>query len=91
MMSRVHEIRFGIAHHAPWPRVPDRALVLDTIELIGASICDKYSGSMKITTHLDHIGHWKTASGTTWSNSWTHRVFIINTRRDDIGGKNGRW
>ena len=27
-----------------------------------------YSVTMKITTHLDHIGHCKTASGANWSN-----------------------
>ena len=27
------------------------------------SIYDKYSGSVNITTHPDHIGHCKTASG----------------------------
>jgi len=31
-----------------------------------------YSGSMKITTHLDHIGHCKTSSGTNWSYRWGH-------------------
>jgi len=51
---------------------------------IGASFYDKYSGLMKITTHLDYISHCKTASGTSWSNRWTYRVFIINTRFDEI-------
>ena len=51
-------------------------------DFIRTSICDKYSGSMKITTRLDHTSHCKTASGTNWSNRWTYRVFIINTRRD---------
>ena len=32
-------------------------------DFIRTSNCDKYSGSMKITTHLDHISHCKTASG----------------------------
>jgi len=50
--------------------------------LVRAIIFYKYSGSMKITTHLDHISHCKTASGTNWSNRWTSRVFIINTHRD---------
>ena len=49
--------------------------------LIRTSIEDKYSGSMKLTAHLD-ISPCKTASGTNWSNGWTYRVFIINTRRD---------
>ena len=31
-------------------------------------IYDRYSGSMKITTHLDHISHCKTS----WSNGWTY-------------------
>ena len=43
---------------------------------------DKYSGSTENTTHLNHISHRKTASGINWSNRWTYRVFIINTRRD---------
>ena len=49
-------------------------------DLIRTSIYDKYSGSMKITTHLYHISHYKTSSGINWSNRWTFRVFIMNTR-----------
>ena len=30
---------------------------------IRTSMCDKYSGSMEDTTHLDHMSHCKTASG----------------------------
>ena len=37
---------------------------------------------MKITTCLRHISHCKIAFGTSWSNRWTYRVFIIHTRRD---------
>ena len=37
----------------------------------------EYLCSMKITTHLDHIGHCKTASGTNWSNRWTYRALAI--------------
>ena len=37
---------------------------------------------MKITSHLDHISHCNTASGTNWSNRWTCRVSNIKTRRD---------
>ena len=51
---------------------------------IGASVYDEYSGSIKITTHLGHISHCETASGTNRSNRWTQRVLIINTRRDEI-------
>jgi len=36
---------------------------------------------VKITTHLDHISHFKIASGTNRSNSWTHRVFMTHTRK----------
>ena len=53
-----------------------------TCNFIQTSIYEKYSGSMKITPHLDHIRHCKTASGTNWSNRWTYRVFMINTRRN---------
>jgi len=54
----------------------------DACDLIRTSIYDKYSGSMKITTRLDQISHRKISSGTNWSNSWTYRVFLINTHRD---------
>ena len=36
------------------------------------SMHDKYSGSMKITTHLDHISHCKIASGQKGSNAWKY-------------------
>jgi len=48
------------------------------------SIYNNYSGSIKITIRLDHISHCKKASSKSWSNGWTYRVFIINTRRDKI-------
>ena len=38
--------------------------------LIRTSVDDKYSGSMKITTHLRHISHCKTYSCMHWSNRW---------------------
>ena len=37
---------------------------------------------MKVTTHLDHISKFKTASDANWSSRWTYRVFITSTRRD---------
>jgi len=58
-------------------RPPPHASVRGIIRM---SICDKYSGSIKITTHLDHISHCKEISGTNLSNRWTYRLFIINTR-----------
>ena len=51
-------------------------------DLIRTSECDKYSGLIKIITHLDHISHCETASGTNWSNRWTYQVSLTNTRRD---------
>ena len=51
-------------------------------DLIRTSLCDIHSGSTKITTHLDHISHCKTTSGTNWSIGWRYRGFIISTRRD---------
>ena len=36
-------------------------------DLIRTSVHDTYSGSMKITTHLDRISDHKTASDTNWS------------------------
>jgi hypothetical protein len=49
------------------------------------SIYDKYSGSMKITTRLNHMSHCKTASGKNRPNDWTYRVCIVNTHRDGLG------
>ena len=43
---------------------------------------DEYSGSAKITAHLDHISHCQTASWSNESNIWTYQVSIVNTRRD---------
>ena len=51
-------------------------------EIIRKSMYDKNSGSVKITTHLEHISGCKTASGTNCSKIWNYRVFIINTHRD---------
>ena len=45
---------------------------LQVEDFIRPSIFDKYSGSMKVTAHLDHVSRCKTASGTTWSDRWTH-------------------
>ena len=33
-------------------------------DLMRTSICDRFSISIKMTTHRDHISHCKTASGT---------------------------
>ena len=46
------------------------------------STYDEYSGSMKITTRLDHTSRCKPASGINWSKRWTCRVLIMNARRD---------
>ena len=43
---------------------------------------ENYSGSMKITTHLDHISDCKTSSGTNVSSIWTYWVFIMHTHRN---------
>ena len=40
-------------------------------------VYDRYLGSTKITTHLDHTGRCKIASGTNWSNRWTYRVSAL--------------
>ena len=51
-----------------------------------STICadDKYSISMKISTHLDYTSHYQTSFGTNWSKLLTFRVFIIDTNRDEI-------
>ena len=68
------------------------SLVLGTLEadIIRASIYDKCGGSTKITTHLDHISHYKTTSSKNRLKRWTYRVCIINTRRDEIRTSSGR-
>ena len=50
--------------------------------LIRTCIRDKYSVSVNITTHLDQFSHYKTVSGTIWSNRWTYLAFSTNTHRD---------
>ena len=40
-------------------------------------VYDQYSGSIKIPTHLGHVGHCKTASGENSSSKWTYRASII--------------
>ena len=52
--------------------------------VLRTSIHDKYSGSMKSTARLDHIGLCKAASSTFISNRWTYRTFLKNTHRDQI-------
>ena len=52
------------------------------VDFIRTNSYDKFSGSTKFTTHLDHISHGKTSPGTDWSNRCTNRVSIINTHRD---------
>ena len=42
---------------------------------IPKTIYHEISVSMKFTTHLDHVSHCKTASGTNWSERWTYRVW----------------
>ena len=39
---------------------------------------------MKITTHLDNYSQGETASVTNWSNTWTHRILIIDAHRNEI-------
>ena len=70
-----------LEQRGPSPYLPVPALQGGS-NLIRTSIYDKYSGSVKITTQLDHIGHCKTAYATNWSKRWNYRVFIRNTRRD---------
>ena len=60
-------------------------------DLIRTSICDKYSGSMKITTHLDDICHGQYSPVTNWLKRWTNQIFIVNTRRDYIIEKHSPW
>ena len=64
------------------PSVSTYRIVVNFI--IRMIVYDEYSGSMKITSHLDHVSHCKTASGTNWSNRWTSRVSMINTRPNEI-------
>ena len=72
---------------SPFPRVPLGLVITrgqGNVNLIQMSMNDKHLGSMKMTTHLDHISRCKSASGTNQSSRRTYRVFFINTRRDQI-------
>ena len=53
-----------------------------------ASIQDKHAGSIKVTTHLNHISHCQAASGTGWLNRWTHRVYYKHSPR--LNGGSGQ-
>ena len=57
-------------------------LEVGEVDLIRTSFHGKYWGSIKITTHVDHISHCRIASGKNWWNRWTYRLFITNTRSD---------
>ena len=68
---------------------PEKRLALPSEEvftrnLIRVSIHEKISGSIKVTTHLNHISHCKTYYGKRWSNRWTYQVSLMNAVRDSI-------
>ena len=62
----------------------EAAHVLSQRDLVRTSICDKHSGSMKITTHLDYILHCKNIPASSWLKQWIYRVFVKSTLRDSI-------
>ena len=78
---RVEGWQDGVPVHARSGSATETPFQL-SLSLIPTTIFHKYSGSMKITTHLDHFSHCETTAGTNWSNRWTYRVFIIHTGRD---------
>ena len=47
-------------------------------------IYDRYSGSMIMTSHLDHVSHCTAALRTNWSNRRAIREIVIGTDRDSI-------
>ena len=47
---------------------------VEGLDFIRTTLYNQYSGSTKITTHLDHTGHCKTTSGSNWSRRQTYRV-----------------
>ena len=53
-------------------------------DLTGRAFLIDTAAQLKMNTHLDHISHFQTVSGTNCSKRWTYRVFIINTRRNQI-------
>ena len=58
----------------------DRLVVVRRI--VEEPVYDRYSGSIKITSHLDFISQCRATPGTHWSRRWTIRVFVINIRHD---------
>jgi hypothetical protein len=72
---------WAVSHEPGAPVVfgADFAECLGTV--IPTTIYHEFSGSIKITTHLDHVSHRETTSGTNWWNRWTYLVFIIHDRR----------
>ena len=59
--------------------------------LIQTSIHDKYSNSMKTTTHLYHIAYFKGTPGQKCSNGWTNRMCFTNTRQQQISTCDLAW
>ena len=49
--------------------------LISQVYFIRTSIYDKYSGSMEITTYLDHLRYCQASSGTNWWTRWTYREF----------------
>ena len=72
LSGRLLSNRMGVLLHSEVVRTTPGS------DIIRTSMYNTYSGSLKITSHLDHIGHCERSSGTDWSNRWTYRVFIIH-------------
>ena len=64
---------------------------LKTTDFIRTGIYDQYSGSMKISPHLEHTSRCQTAPGTDWSDRWTWQLLISNTGCNYIRSARPRW
>ena len=42
---------------------------------------------LEVITHLDHISHFRTTSGSNWSSRWTYRILeILTATKFDVAG-----
>ena len=56
-----HRVRFVLPHRSE--AAQSRTIASSDAVIRLDSVYDKYSGSIKTTTQLDHINHYQTASG----------------------------
>ena len=73
--SHSHIVRIPKSESLPKTAIQYQTHPWSVQNLIRTSIDDQHPGPTKITAHLDHASHCKTASGTNWSKRWTYHKY----------------